>query len=57
MKDMDHSPVRSQVSTNSGGIGHRKNEKELLNGRNMTDELDVNAFQPHLARTMVTDLN
>ena len=44
MKNMDHSPVRSQASTSSGCTGRRRNKKDSLNGRNVTDELDVNSF-------------
>jgi hypothetical protein len=44
MKNMDHSPVRSQASTSSGGTGRRRSKKDSLNGRNVTDELDVNSF-------------
>ena len=44
MKNMDHSPVRSQASTSSGCTGRRRNKKDSLNGRNVTDEFDVNSF-------------
>jgi hypothetical protein len=44
MKNMDHSPVRSQASTSSGCTGRRRNKKDSLNGRIVTDELDVNSF-------------
>ena len=39
--------VRSQASTSSGGTGRRRNKKASLNGRNVTDLLDVNSFKPH----------
>jgi len=44
MEITDHSPVRSQASTSSGGISRRRNRNDLLNGTDMTNQLDLDSF-------------